>query len=723
MYRNQKGVALLIGMIVTLAIVGLSAAYMLTSFSYNSYQESEAYKKVAEYRAIDASEKIRNFLYNSYRNPPALGLSLNLWLASIRDGTNDLGLTAPPLGKFLYRSLAPVTATQGYTLAYPFDDNHSAWVTAVSAADSSTHWVEIESYGKVDGHGGNVGSTLRSTVVQRISFGKANIFQNAVLTKTVNCMACHLQVRGDVGVLGFFRPGWGTEGSSGGNSGDQSFITGDIYASSFATDSALKQPSQTIGPNNGYYLSSDGQTNLEAFGGNYFDGRRVDQATTTGNFKINGLQTNGNLYTTAENIKDRLPQDEDGNGERDFPNVDPNKAKKGANGTLAIAGTSGGKIYEVPPTDVYTGAVSQQVTGVAQTSTGSIVLIGTASDPIQLNGDVFIEGDVMIKGYVSGKGAIYSGRNVYVLGDIIYKNQPTAYKNSSDPDADAAADVAAGTADELRLAARNGIVIGDFTRDNDAGTAYLPISKRQGQDFMNAQFALGGTGYFREGTGEELTLESGTYYNDLRETIPATEVTNKSGDSYYDAAIMPVKIDASGTSSFWINQAQTRSLIGTENLTFNSWRGTVSGTTAAKTATLVANGFTSGQAASILAGGINFNGGNYFVRKDGSTYRVIRDISLPYTTAVSRIDAFLYATKRVAGKVSGKNLVINGGIISEKMGILAPGRKQEWWMGNSRYATALDSNILNTFNDEKYGAMSINYDYRLRNGGLGFALL
>lgn len=731
MFLSQKGTAMLTGMIITLAIVGLTGSYLVTSFSYHSYQEAEADKKIAEYRAIEASEKMRNFVYNNYRNPPVLGLGLKSWLVTLRDGSNDLGLTVPA-GHFLYRFAPGVPANaSGHEKAYPFDQKHGAWITAVSAPDSSTHWVEIEGYGEVEGSGLQ-GSKTRATVVQRISFGNNNIFQNAMLTKTVNCMGCHLHVRGDVGVLGFFRPGWGTEGVDGSNSGDGSIIEGNIYAASLASHSALKQPSQPVGQNSGYFISTNSQYNIEAHGGDYFDARRANAESvapnpTDGFYEVNGLKVVGDLHTTADNIGNRLPQDEDGNGERDFPNVNPIKAEKGATGQVSIAGTSGGKIYSVPPTENFTGAPAQEVGNITKTADGSVVLIGTFDDPIQLNGNVFIEGDVMIKGYVTGQGAIYSGRNLYVLGDIQYKNPPTAYKNSSDPDADAAADVATGF-DELRLAARNSVVIGDFTRDNDAGTGYLPISQRQGEDFIKAQFGLGGTGIFRKGTGEELRYDSATstYYNDMNVEIPASEVVTKSGDNYYNAAIMPTRIDDAGNINFWISQQNIRNLIETENLTMNSWRGGVSGDSTAKKNFLMQNGFTSTQATAIGSGTGGYNGGNFYVRKDSSgsftTYRVILDSSMPYTKAVGKIDAFLYATNRIAGKVSAKNLVINGGLIAEKIGILAPGRKKEWWMGNSRY-NVLNPNLINPFNDEKFGELTINYDYRLRNGGLGFELL
>ena len=64
--------------------------------------------------------------------------------------------------------------------------------------------------------------------------------------------------------------------------------------------------------------------------------------------------------------------------------------------------------------------------GVPNTSDDNdpIILVGTSSRPIKLNGPVVIPGDVIIKGVVSGRGTIYAGRNVHVVGETKYKNPP-----------------------------------------------------------------------------------------------------------------------------------------------------------------------------------------------------------------------------------------------------------------------------------------------------------
>lgn len=54
-----------------------------------------------------------------------------------------------------------------------------------------------------------------------------------------------------------------------------------------------------------------------------------------------------------------------------------------------------------------------------------LVLVGTLTKPIVLDGPVVVPGDVIIKGVVSGKGTIYAGRNIHIVGPVSYLARPT----------------------------------------------------------------------------------------------------------------------------------------------------------------------------------------------------------------------------------------------------------------------------------------------------------
>lgn len=55
---------------------------------------------------------------------------------------------------------------------------------------------------------------------------------------------------------------------------------------------------------------------------------------------------------------------------------------------------------------------------------GSIALIGYRDKPIRIRGPITVTEDVVIRGYVEGQGTIYAGRNVHIVGDIVYTNPP-----------------------------------------------------------------------------------------------------------------------------------------------------------------------------------------------------------------------------------------------------------------------------------------------------------
>ncbi len=91
-----------------------------------------------------------------------------------------------------------------------------------------------------------------------------------------------------------------------------------------------------------------------------------------------------------------------------------------------------------------------------------LFLVGTAANPIVLNGPVVVRGDVMISGYVTGKGAIYAGGNVYCPNSVRYLNPPTTPRPAGNTQAQTEAWLTTNwNKDFLGLFARENVVIGD----------------------------------------------------------------------------------------------------------------------------------------------------------------------------------------------------------------------------------------------------------------------
>ena len=87
---------------------------------------------------------------------------------------------------------------------------------------------------------------------------------------------------------------------------------------------------------------------------------------------------------------------------------------------------------------------------------GSAVIVGTSQHPIKIHGPVTVAQDAVIKGNVTGQGTIYTGRNVHIVGSIVYVNPPDS--RGSDP---TAIDQANEKKDLLGLAARASVMLGN----------------------------------------------------------------------------------------------------------------------------------------------------------------------------------------------------------------------------------------------------------------------
>jgi len=196
--------------------------------------------------------------------------------------------------------------------------------------------------------------------------------------------------------------------------------------------------------------------------------------TASGDVRSNGRfdfrdnpRVNGDIYAGGE-IDDGGDgiRGTGGNAENQHPNsetlVMPNLQDLSYYRTLAQA--SGGSIT------IDGDVVVDQVMGDDQNEPDNIVLVGTPSKPIILNGPVVVEGDVVIKGTVAGQGTIYAGRNVYIADDIDYKNAPSSPRPSgNNPEAVNNWVRANENKDILGLAARENIILGDYTSTSHYG--------------------------------------------------------------------------------------------------------------------------------------------------------------------------------------------------------------------------------------------------------------
>jgi hypothetical protein len=115
--------------------------------------------------------------------------------------------------------------------------------------------------------------------------------------------------------------------------------------------------------------------------------------------------------------------------------------------------------------------------------TGSAGLIGTAAHPVIIHGPVTFTQDIVIKGNVSGQGTLYAGRNVHIVGSIIYNNPPSFQGTDQ-----TVIDQKNEKADLVGLAARGSVIMGDtstFTTAYPLQYMSPPFTHARYDDFGN----------------------------------------------------------------------------------------------------------------------------------------------------------------------------------------------------------------------------------------------
>jgi hypothetical protein len=695
--RKQQGIALVT--VLGIAMVVLALLMVITNLSVRGSRVTS--RDVTSIRLLQTadgySDWARLMLAKNYTDS---NLSLKKWHDKIKFNPTHPLVSA--LGGIHERTLDGATVRWRIKDITDPKNNKASVILASSAIDSS-------------------GNT--QTVLRTVWFGDNEIFNLALLSERVDCMFCHLSVKGDVGSLDKLRPGWGEEttaskAGSGIGSGNGSIIDGDVYS-----------------------------------------------AKTVTKDKVGANDINGAILTAGKTLNEnyagtKLPLDADDNPA--FPGLDRGIIKGNASGSI-----QGGNIFQVAAGTKW--ADKQTAAGgISKFYDGNLVLEGTTDNPIVLDGDVYVSGDVVIKGVVTGRGAIYSGRNMYVAGNLTNKNKadkPGTGICSTIADDDAGRNECAikninAGRDETRLSAGNNMVLGDYT-EKDANGNKTSVRDRQSAEYYRSQFGLtpGTERYVKTGSSEELQKKpDGTFVDQMGRPVGSSDVKTygTGSDDPYRPIIAPGSTDSSGQFQSWLSDAEYQGILGSESIPNNTWRSGFSDTlnkaiadadkAAEINAELEAAGLPVGSPSTqaiadlIVSGAkdtLSFKGPDKngkpvsgYVYYDGSTLRVAVNEAQDYRAEVTALDGFLYANSRIAGKLSPRGGYINGGMIARQIGVLAPGKNSDigWWVPEPERAAFNTCDTAkrptdSTVDAHKVGTdcnYSINYDYRLRNGGYGY---
>ena len=148
--------------------------------------------------------------------------------------------------------------------------------------------------------------------------------------------------------------------------------------------------------------------------------------------------------------------------------------------------------------------------------TGSATIVGTSAHPIIINGPVTVTQDILIKGTIQGQGTLYAGRNIHVLGSIIYKNKPDFRGTTASN---------YGTVnqakDMLGLAARASIMMGDASQFSSTVIGYMTPPFTKGRYDQNGTWIPPFDANATDATGTKLykSVLGDTTVHNLAETV------------------------------------------------------------------------------------------------------------------------------------------------------------------------------------------------------------
>jgi Tfp pilus assembly protein PilX len=718
-HRAERGATLFTVILLGVILAAIGASTFLVSSQLSNRTVQERGVSAAFQIADSAAEYVRD---EYIKDKKASGLSTTAWLTNIGGGTRTVASlkNSSEVGAGLTAATANVKTNTANLIR--LDDRFAN--TYRSKTGSGAVAVRARVFASNPAGTFTVKTTVvlpddsEQTVVKGFAATEVNprVPLFAVLSRNINCAFCHVQINGDTGALSHVRPGWDVKGSCTDIGYDERTGT----ANGCTGDGAINSTN-----------AARGDTRIK---GNLLGLQRFTDDVSSNNTQTSGTVKNLNgiaiedPYGGSPNIQEGYSGDKfnavktagdlDGDGiSNDIPPVDLDKARIDGIGksiTVSSGGltspdkyrdvnlsttTTKGGMYLIPTGSTYSSI--QQKTSLTDTEkSGTLILVGTKADPINIPENFYFNGDIILKGYVSGNGNVTASRNTYIAGEVIYKNPPGTNGNYNSLTSSAAVESTAESEktskDSLRLFAGGNAIIGDYTNKNDAGTDKLDVAFRQPETFIRQQFGLdsapsfGGetpNRYFNKSNGEELNCvknnaelpgppiqEIGTvcvkYLSITGKEIASTGVTSTTAQLAYDYVAKPGSVQSDGSFKQALTDKQFRDILGTQTpkdkvTARNDWLNN-------DKSEYLDNGVVKTSRTNITNSNIpgilyNYASNSTNTQKNANATKVNTKIA----NQVERVDAYVYANRRIAGIVRGTSLQANGGFVTKEFGILA----------------------------------------------------
>jgi hypothetical protein len=624
-YRSpERGSVLILSIFILLFIGFLAGSLVLVEFKRDQLKNDYASKVEAYYGAEGgvayAAELIENAFLEARGGTPGSLTDFRTFLDSNSTFTLPDGKWRPvPLNSFLLSGAA--------------EDS-----VQVLRSDAPNHTeLRFRSSATVLGHTETIESVYRAE-------GKPFTgFDFAMLSNNISCIFCHAQINSVGKYSGgpyervrvasleslMLRP---TSANS------------NIYGTLYTTGKIMDK--------SGVLLNDLSATTLKGY--SFTDNMINPSSTTQVSLVAAPTGPDGNPLPGYNFYKDypvASEQQTDGSMPKDFPGIIPDdNANKivDDNEFDSVAAYANGAVsgfgYVIPKGSSYSGSslsISQAVE-LGSKVEGNLILTGTSSEPIRINGRVVVNGDVIIKGVVEGTGSIIARGNIYVPGDI-------TYNDAVEGGARQYGVAANGTQNSLGLAAGENILIGDYLTPKN-GSLTSTTSLMNGNSTGGFGFALSEIALFNrrewQKTQQQLPGPGGVM-------VSNSTYTPGYNPKYYKlGSASPVWIFKSGL--YWDNANQT--WIGKEHA--GDFTQMTSITPPANAVISFLNPPSSWITPTQLKG---FWIEDEKARPSGSPFKID---ALVYT------DNAVFTLARSASKTGG-NMVINGALVARDTGILA----------------------------------------------------
>ena len=429
-----------------------------------------AAQSVVEQAKLDVQEGFSKFIsdnFSSIQIAPRKARAFN-WFDTVSTDRRTVGNPSPV--RIFGEDAMPVSV-----------DGCRVWVgigdTVEHEPDGAVAVVPIVATAECDAPGGK---TVSVTVAEWVVFGtdQSKVFDNAYFVNNYGWMSGNFTINGE------FRANGNVSLTQG------AVVNGFIYAapnSEVGAQGVVTVSSSSIDNQSDYRRNAGSRSrydtgNLDEMGS--YDAARSSGAITAATYDSRGNLTGGSR-TAGNPAKAIVNQTQTIAGQLSTVDPVPMPFVSDLDPYVEFAQDEGGTLSYPSVTYTDSTGASRTVPGAtinahrslatagpsgdaSLADAGSVLLVGTQSNPIRINGPVVIDGDVIIKGFVSGQGTIYAGRNVHVIGDIRYANAPS-WSHNVTGDAARREHASNESRDMLGIVAKGNVVVGDSTSSSIAG--------------------------------------------------------------------------------------------------------------------------------------------------------------------------------------------------------------------------------------------------------------